>query len=249
MDWSEDSHQTTRVVDTAPARFEFEAIPKAKVYEEVARQLERHIVEELKPGDMLPPERELAEMFSVSRSSVRDAIRRLEAAGLVQARQGTGTVVCEVSSDSLARPLTGVLVQKRRLVGELLDVRKIIEPPLARRAASHISEEEIANLAQILHRQEDKVRQGQLAIEEDSDFHFNIALAADNSVVLKVLDVLMNLLRETRERSLQVEGRKEKSLAGHRRILAALKRHDPEAAEAAMLRHLEEIEAIVLKQL
>jgi len=68
-------------------------------------------------------------------------------------------------------------------------------------------------------------------------------------VVLKVVDVLMDLLRETRERSLQVEGRQEKSLAGHRRILSALKQGDAAAAEAAMRRHLQEIESVVLKKL
>ena len=67
--------------------------------------------------------------------------------------------------------------------------------------------------------------------------------------MLKVVDVLMDLLRETRERSLQVEGRQEKALAGHRRVFSALKRHDAPAAEAAMRRHLQEIETIVLDKL
>ena len=90
---------------------------------------------------------------------------------------------------------------------------------------------------------------GELAIEEDSEFHYAIALASANSVVLKVVDVLMDLLRETRERSLQVEGRQQKALAGHQRILAALKRRDASAAEAAMRRHLDEIEKIVLNKI
>ena len=88
-----------------------------------------------------------------------------------------------------------------------------------------------------------------LGIDEDSEFHYSIALASNNSAVLKVVDVLMDLLRETREHSLQGEGRQEKSLAGHRRILSALKRGDAAAAEAAMRRHLQEIENIVLKKL
>jgi GntR family transcriptional repressor for pyruvate dehydrogenase complex len=70
-------------------------------------------------------------------------------------------------------------------------------------------------------------------------------MASGNSVVLKVLDVLMDLLRETRERSLQREGRPQKSLAGHKRILAAIKRHDGSAAEAAMRHHIEDVEEIV----
>lgn len=223
----------------------FEAVRRNRIYEEIARQIEKMITEKMKPGDMLPPERQLAEMFGVSRSSIRDAIRTLELSGFVEARQGLGTVVRERSAD-VVNPLTSVLVQKRRLVGELLDVRKMIEPPLAARAAVHATPDEVAEMDNILRRQEEKMRGGELAIEEDNDFHYAIALAADNSVVLKVLDVLMDLLRDTRERSLQVEGRPERSMAGHRDILDAIKRQDPTGAEAAMRRHIESVEKIVL---
>ena len=228
------------------APVEFETIRRNKVYEEVARQIQNHILERLKPGDVLPPEREMAQKFGVSRSSVRDAIRSLELVGLLEPQQGRGTVVCEPSSDTLVGPLAAILVQKRRLVGELLDVRRIIEPPLARRAALHATAAQIAEMEQILERHSEKVRRGEMAIEEDSEFHYRIALAADNSVILRIVDVLMDMLRETRQRSLQTSGRAQKSLAGHQRILAALKRRDPVASESAMLRHLEEIEHIVL---
>jgi GntR family transcriptional repressor for pyruvate dehydrogenase complex len=93
------------------------------------------------------------------------------------------------------------------------------------------------------------VRRGEPSIEEDSEFHYTIALAARNSVVLKVLDVLMDLLRESRARSLQVPGRPNRSYAGHRRILRAIKRRDGPAAEAAVRKHLKEIEEIVVQQL
>lgn len=237
------------LIDTeSPARVGFEAIPRSKVYQEVARQLERHITERLKPGDLLPPERELVKMLGVSRSSVRDAIRSLELMGLLEPRQGIGTVVCSPAAPP-ANPLANALLEKRTMVAELLDVRKMIEPPLAGRAALHASRDEIADMEDIVVRHEAKVGCGELGIEEDSEFHYSIALASNNRAVLKVVDVLMDLLRETRERSLQVEGRQEQSLAGHRRILAALKRGDAAAAEVAMRRHLQEMEDIVLKKL
>ncbi len=232
----------------ASAKPDFEAVRKNKLYAEVARQIEHLITDKLHPGDKLPPERELAEMFGVSRSSIRDAIRTLEMMGLVEPRQGVGTVVREVSADSIVNPLANVLGRKRQLVTELLDVRKMIEPPLASRAAAHASAEELAEMEAILRRQEEKMRRGDLAVEEDSEFHYTIALAADNSVVLKVLDLLMDLLRDTRERSLQVAGRPEKSLAGHRRILAAIRRHDAAAAGDAMRQHLNEVEEIVTRE-
>ncbi len=231
---------------TTPSRAP-EFIKRSRLSEDVAKRIEQLILEKSAVGDKLPPERELAERFGVSRSSVRDAVRTLELMGLVERRQGSGTVVRDLSAESLINPLASMLVRKRKLVGELLDVRKIIEPPLAARAALHASADEVAELEEILARQERKLERGEVAIEEDSEFHYGIAMAADNSVVLHVLDVLMDLLRETRERSLQVAGRPQKSLAGHRRILAAIRRHDAAAAETAMRRHIEDVVQIVSK--
>ncbi|MGB0036517.1 MAG: FadR/GntR family transcriptional regulator [Candidatus Acidiferrales bacterium] len=232
------------------AKTEFEAVRKTKVYEKISEQIQRLIRDGLlKPGDKLPPERELAEMFQVSRSSLRDAIRSLELIGLVEPRQGEGTVVRDITADSLVNPLAGMLRHKRELVSELLDLRRMIEPPLAGRAALNATSAEINELEDILRRQKEKVDAGELAIEEDSEFHYAIAKAARNSVVMKVLDVNMDLLRESRERSLQVKGRLLKSFAGHRRILSAIRRGDASATETAMRRHIKEIERIVLKEI
>jgi GntR family transcriptional regulator, transcriptional repressor for pyruvate dehydrogenase complex len=236
---------------TDPSALRLEAIrrDRTKVFEAVADQIQRWVFEDLKPGDTLPPERELVRMFGVSRSSVRDAIRKLELLGLVEPRQGSRTVVREPSAEAISAPLTNVLLQKRKVIAELLDFRKMLEPPLAYRAAQHVSAKQISHMEEILERQQSKVDSGAIAVAEDSEFHYCIATAAENSVVLKILDVLMDLLRKTRERSLQTEGRQGKSLAGHRRILAALKQGDAKAAEAAMRQHLSEIEKLVLPKL
>ena len=233
----------------APSRYGLEAIPRNRVSTKVAEQLQAHILNELKPGDMLPPERELVQMFRVSRSSIRDAIRRLETVGLLEPRQGVGTVVRDISADAVIAPVAGVLLQKRKVVHELLDVRMIIEPALTRRAALHATPEQIAEMQAILDRQEEKVRSGELATEEDTNFHYTIALAADNSVMLKLTHVLMDSLRELRERSLEMGGRQAKSLAAHRRVLAAIKQGDAGAAEEAMRRHLLEVEKLILQKL
>jgi GntR family transcriptional regulator, transcriptional repressor for pyruvate dehydrogenase complex len=225
---------------------DFDVVRRNKVYEEVAQQIERLILKKLRPGDKLPSERELAETLRVSRSSIRDAIRSLELMGLVEPRQGAGTIVREISADRLGNPFANALKRRRELVSELLDFRKMLEPPLAARAATHASPDEVSEMEEILRRQEEKQGQGDAAVAEDAEFHYGIALASGNSVVLKVLDIIMDLLRDTRERSLQVEGRAQKSLAGHRRILAAIKRRDAEAAKAAMRRHIEDVEEIVL---
>lgn len=240
-------HLSDQLEFTLPATLHsFEAVRRNKVYEDVARQIEKLILKKLRPGDKLPSERELAERLNVSRSSIRDAIRSLELVGMVEPRQGAGTIVREVSAGALANPLVNALKRKEEMVGELLDFRKIIEPPLAARAATHAAADEISEMEDILSRQEAKLRRGESTVAEDSEFHYAVAMASGNSVVLKVLDILMDLLRDSRERSLQVEGRPQRSVAGHRRILAAIKRHDAEAAKAAMRRHIEDVEEIVL---
>ncbi|HZX65990.1 MAG: FadR/GntR family transcriptional regulator [Myxococcales bacterium] len=226
-----------------------EAVRKERRYEQVAEQIQKLIAEgTLKPGDRLPPERELATRFRVARSSIRDAVRTLEVMGILEPRQGTGTVVRDLSTDSLVVPLASVLVRKRELVSELLDVRRILEPALAARAAKNATVEEVMELEDILRRQAEKMQRGEPTVEEDSEFHYAIGRAARNSVVLKVLDILMDLLRESRARSLQTQGRPERSYAGHRRVLRAIKRRDPDAAEKAVRKHLEEIESIVMRQ-
>jgi GntR family transcriptional repressor for pyruvate dehydrogenase complex len=231
-----------------PVQSDFEVVRRQKVYEAVAEQIERLILKKLKPGDKLPSERELAELLQVSRSSIRDAIRSMELMGLVEPRQGAGTIVCERPADSAVNPFADALKRRQELVSELLDFRKMLEPPLAARAATHASPDEILEMEEILQRQEAKLALGESAMEEDAEFHYNVALASGNSVVLKVLDLLMDLLRDTRQRSLQVPGRQQKSLAGHRRILAAIKRRDGEAAKSAMRRHIEDVEEIVLNK-
>jgi len=236
------------VTGSARSKLGLEAIPRNRVFTRVA-ELQTLILTQLKPGDMLPPERELVRRFGVSRGSIRDAIRSLEAIGLLEPRQGVGTVVRDRSIDVVVSPLTSVLLQKQKVINELLDVRMIIEPALARRAALHATAGHIAEMQAILNRQQERVRLGEPATKEDTAFHYTIAQAADNSVMLKLTHVLMDSLREMRERSLQVGDRQIKSLAGHHRILTALKQGDAAAAEAAMRRHLSEIEEIILQML
>jgi GntR family transcriptional regulator, transcriptional repressor for pyruvate dehydrogenase complex len=220
-----------------------EPIRQRKVYVEVAKRIQDRILKELRPGDKLPPERELAKMLGVSRTSVRDAIRGLELVGAVKPRSGAGTtVIREMSTDWAVDPVANVLVREPQLLGDLLEFRKILESALAALAAKHASAEEIAEMEQILRRQEKKVSRGDIAIDEDREFHYAIARSSENTIVLKVLDALMGLLRETRERSLQVEGHPQKAATGHWQILAAIKRRDDAAAHNAMRRHIESVE-------
>lgn len=218
---------------------------RTKVYAEVASQIHRLIEDgRLKPGDRLPPERDLAEMFGVSRTSVRDAIRVLEMRGLVEPRHGEGTVIRQVPIDAIVGPLASAVTASKDLTADLFDMRKMLEPPLARAAAMRATGEDLVALREIIDRQSERVRAGEVAIDEDTAFHYRIATAAKNQVVLRLMDVVMDLLRESRTRSLQAGGRAERSLDGHRRILAAIQGRDPDAAAHAMRVHIEEIESL-----
>lgn len=236
--------------DTArkPLRDELEPVRRTKIYAEVASQIHRLLADgRVKPGDRLPPERELAEMFGVSRTSVRDAIRILEMHGLVEPRQGEGTVVKRNPVEGVVSPLAGALSLSEDLTADLFDMRKILEPPLAQVAALRATNEDIEALEEILDKQAARVRAAEIAIDEDTAFHYRLATVSKNRVIPRVMDVIMDLLRDSRARSLQGARRAEKSLEGHRRIMEAIKQRDGEAAAVRMREHIEEIESILFR--
>jgi DNA-binding FadR family transcriptional regulator len=119
-----------------------EPIKSTRIYEEIVRQIKGMIGEgRLKSGDQLPPERDLAEKFIVSRTSVREALRALESVGLIEIRPGEGTFVREVSVDALVEPLALVLVSQREMIGELFEARRLLEPAIAGLAARRARDE------------------------------------------------------------------------------------------------------------
>lgn len=226
-----------------------EAVHGSRVYESVVAQLQRLVIDgRLVPGDKLPSERELCKMLQVGRSSIRDAIRHLQTLGVVRSRHGGGTVVQDLSPESIVTPLATMLTRRRAMVEELMDVRAIIEPALAARAAVHASPEDLERLRSLVLHQERRLRAGELSIDEDAEFHAIIARAAGNRVMLSVLDVLLGLLAETRSRALQGRGRTIRSASAHRRIVRALERRSPTAAEKAMKDHLRGIGEVIARK-
>ncbi|HEV8635010.1 MAG TPA: FadR/GntR family transcriptional regulator [Chloroflexota bacterium] len=221
---------------------EIQPVRRRALHEQVAEALRGLIAEgKLGPGDALPPERDLARQFGVSRVTVREALRTLQLVGLVETRQGGGNFVCEPSLDHVVAPLSTVLQHSRRRRAELLDARAVFEPAVARLAAERRSEADLAELEAILARQSERVARGELAVEEDSAFHLALARATGNGVVVHVIETINRLLLESRERSLKTPDRPRRSLEGHRRIAAAIRVRDAEAARRAMLDHIDAI--------
>lgn len=222
-------------------------VKKTRIYEDIVAQIKGLIADgRLKSGDQLPSERELSEMFQVSRASVREAIRTLESMGLVEIRSGEGTYVAS-SVETLLSPLASAILQQKDVLLEVFEARKIVEPEIAALAAERADPEEIEQLEAILKEQARQIGEGETGVEADTAFHSTIAQTAKNKILLRLNDAIMDSLRETRERSLQTDGRPTRSMAGHREILEAIRVKDPVKAREAMLAHLEAIEHNILR--
>ena len=222
----------------------FKPVKKTRVYEEIVVKV-KHMIEKgrLHSGDQLPSERELAEVFNVSRSSVREALRSLETQGYLESRQGDGTYIARQPVETLVNPLATVIFTEKDGQMELFEMRRLIEPQLAYLAAERATPEEIVMLGKALELQEDAYAKGESGTEVDKTFHYILAKAAKNKVILRIIDNIMDLLVESRDKYLQVEGRPEKSLARHREVLNAIRSGDKDLAARVMSEHLEDIEA------
>ena len=197
------------------------------------------------PGRPLPGERSLAERFGVSRGSIRDAFRTLETIGLLVTRHGQGTFPKELDVDRLVAPLASVLSYRNDLQDELMDVRRMFEPAVARVAATRVSDEDLAELQRILDAQRRKLKTGRSAIAEDTAFHQVLARATGNRVIVSIMNTLNDLLVESRKLTLRQKGRPVRSIVGHEAVVAALRRRDPQAAAEAMRQHINQIADIL----
>jgi GntR family transcriptional repressor for pyruvate dehydrogenase complex len=236
-----------RPTDPARRGIEIAPIKSTRIYEEIVRQVKQMIAEgRLKSGDRLPPERDLAEKFVVSRTSVREALRALESLGLIEIRAGEGTFVRGVSVESLIEPLALVMAAQREAIGELFEARRVLEPAIAALAAGRATPEEIHEMERILEDQAREIAAGKTGLAQDAAFHAAIGTAAHNRAITRIAHAIMDLLTQSREESLNTPGRPTRSHQDHRRILQAIARRNATAARQAMLDHLVAVEGLVL---
>lgn len=222
-------------------------IKKTRIHEEVVNQVHELIKEgKLKAGDQLPSERELAETFKVSRTSVREALRALETQGLVVSRTGMGNFVADLPIESLIAPLAKLLIEEKDALADIFEMRKLIEPHIASLAAERATPRDIERMKTILDKQSDVVSRGETGVEADAEFHFAIGRATQNHALEKLVSGLMDILSHSREESLQTRGRRLASIESHRKIVAAIEEHDKIKAREAMLQHVERVEENVL---
>ncbi|MBI4640016.1 MAG: FadR family transcriptional regulator [Candidatus Tectomicrobia bacterium] len=222
------------------------AVKKTRIYEEVVTQI-RELIREgrLKAGDKLPPERELAETFRVSRTSVREAIRALETQGFVISRPGAGTFISADRIEAIIQPMASLLFQGRDELADIFEMRRLIEPHIASLAADRATSDDLTQMRETLEEQKLQINRGETGVEADTNFHLAIAQATQNRALFRLVSAIVDILSQSREKSLQVPNRPQKSLASHHEILTAIERHNPEKAREAMQRHIEEVEVNV----
>ena len=194
---------------------------------------------ELASGDRLPAERELGVQFGVGRTSIREALRMLQAKGMVTVRPGDGVFVADAPSPA-EQPFTRWESQYQFRVDELFEARLAIEPLAAARAATRASETDLQALAMALAELERGVHEGDLAVMvlADSDFHEAVVRASRNRLLQAMLGVANHLSIESKRASLSAPGRPRRVLAKHRAIFDAIAAGDAQAAESAMRDHL-----------
>ncbi len=196
----------------------------------------------LKHGDRLASERDLAERFKVSRSSVREAIRSLELQGLVVSKRGSGTFINTENADSVVALMAASLNTGGEALSDIFEMRRVLEPAIAALAAVRATEEDVARLAEILEEQQRQIDSGETGVEADTDFHFALAAATHNSALNMLVSAVEDILQQSRDQSLQEPGRPQRSLDSHRQILEIIRNGDGKGAQQAMDHHLEVVE-------
>jgi GntR family transcriptional repressor for pyruvate dehydrogenase complex len=226
----------------------FGTVTRDALPDQIAARLIDLITErQLKAGDRLPPERELAATMGVSRSSLREALRALAMLGVAEMRQGDGTYLTNLKPGSLMRSVGLVLALSDSGLEELFEARKLVEPGLAKLAAERISDEAAAELATCALHTPDALNDPEAFMWADIELHAMIAKAARNAVLERLLESIAGMGIASRRRTGRLTPVRERSAHDHVEIAAAIAAHDGEAAFEAMLRHLENVERAVTK--
>ncbi|WP_407305660.1 FadR/GntR family transcriptional regulator [Desulfosporosinus sp. SB140] len=194
---------------------------------------------ELKPGDKLPPEREMCTMFSVSRTVIRDALKVLVGLGVVTIRHGMGAYINEVDEAEDVTRLASLLQISHGTVEELFQVREVLESQAVIWCTQNANEQDLQQLEHIVRKGKELGDTGESKLALlDAEFHLKIVEAAGNRVLMRLMINLLDLLGENRSRTLMVPGRQRLSVLDHASIVEAIKQRDSELARQRMLSHL-----------
>jgi len=222
-------------------------IQTKKIYEEVEDSLMNMIkTGELQPGDRLDSVEQLAEIFAVSRSAVREALSGMRAMGLVVMRQGEGTFVTKFDAANFSLPITASLLMKKEDIKELYEVRKILEVGTVASAATYHEIEDLVAILDAIEEMRNAEANGEIGEGADLRFHMAIANASHNKILMNLMrsvsEIMTNVLRETRAVLIYSEKKTVSLIEEHERIYEAIQARQPEQAQRHMLDHLCNVE-------
>ena len=201
----------------------------------------------LKPGDKLPAERELMKLLSVSRASLREAFRVLEALGLIDVRTGIGAFVSQTYAGALPAEWMTLLSNTQQEMIDLLEVREALEAKAVALAAQKASAEELQRCSLTLAKMKQSANTNDVdgAIQSDIEFHQLISEMSQNNFLIELSDSISHVLLEARYAFFQQPHRIYASWQQHCRVVAALEKRDSQAAAEAMLQHLQDSKEVV----
>jgi GntR family transcriptional repressor for pyruvate dehydrogenase complex len=200
----------------------------------VVKKIEEALIaKEIKPGDYLPPEAVLANDLNVGKSSVREALKMLQAMGVVDIRQGQGTQIRTRLGERLVNPLVFQLIIENNHPREVIELRKMFEPAYTMLAMENATDQDIAIIEQMHDRFETAIHKGTQTAEDDIGFHMAIIQATHNQFVIRLGQTILELFKPAMEKSLK--GNPEAALRDHRSILEAFKVKDEKKVRRAIV--------------
>lgn len=221
----------------------YKVVRTSRLYEQIVQQIEETILKgDLKAGDQLPAERDLAEQFGVSRTAVREAVKALREKGLVEAYTGRGTFVTNGTSNAIRQSLDlMVRIGQPEGAAYLAEVREILEPEIAALAAARAEDQHLGIMREAIKVMDDSLHDAERFIEADLDFHLALAEGAANPIILSLIDSIVGLLREQRLRTFHSANGPQHGQYCHRRILEAVETRNGDRARTEMRAHLQQV--------
>jgi GntR family transcriptional repressor for pyruvate dehydrogenase complex len=219
----------------------FAPVTVARASSAIADQIRTAIVTgRVKAGDRLPPERELAEQFGVSRVTVRDALRSLEAMGLVAVKVGArgGAFVTAPTGSKVAQTMSDMILMSATTPEDIVEARLMVELGTVTLACARASAEDLAHLRELCERGREALAAGTYTRELSWDFHSRLAEAAHNGAVASLTQSFRSSLSMHPLRVREGARAHELTVAEHGRIVDALERRDAAAARHEMADHL-----------
>jgi len=225
----------------------FKSVKSNKISEHIVEQIRKAIFEgQLKPGDKLPPEKELMKNFNVSKVTLREAMRSLEVLGFLEIRKGVsgGAFVTEVDLKTARNSFINFLHFKNLSLNDLTEVRLLLESHIAEKAALTITEDDLKSLKKLIEECE-YVLKHDIPIESrknEIEFHRIIGSISGNPILMFILDFVENLLIDTKEILQPGKEFSQRVLGAHKRIYKALLERNSKKAREEMVKHVNEVE-------